>query len=103
MCAPCPQRSPPRLLTDAACGGLEPPPARRLRRARLHLWHDRLPLGSTFYINPPSAFVAHHRRSSARTISQGTASPSRRRTHSARRGWLTTARSRLLQCCKTPC
>ena len=24
-----PQRSPPRLLTDAACGGLESPPARR--------------------------------------------------------------------------
>src|SRR5215218_9796704 len=28
-----PQRSPPRLLTDAACGGLQPPPAERLRRA----------------------------------------------------------------------
>ena len=27
-----PQRSPPRLLTDAACGGLESPPARRPRR-----------------------------------------------------------------------
>jgi hypothetical protein len=30
---PCPQRSPPRLLTDAACGGLTPPPAERRRRA----------------------------------------------------------------------
>ncbi len=29
-----PQRSPPRLLTAAACGGLRPPPARRPRRAR---------------------------------------------------------------------
>src|SRR4051794_13069896 len=28
-----PQRSPPRLLTDAACGGLGSPPARRTRRA----------------------------------------------------------------------
>jgi hypothetical protein len=31
---PFPQRSPPRLLTDAACGGLKPPPAGRLRRAK---------------------------------------------------------------------
>src|SRR3954452_19562519 len=31
--APFPQRSPPRLLTAAACGGLQPPPAGRLRRA----------------------------------------------------------------------
>ena len=35
-----PQRSPPRLLTDAACGGLRPPPAGRSRRANLHLWHS---------------------------------------------------------------
>ena len=28
-----PQRSPPRLLTDAACGGLGSPPTRRTRRA----------------------------------------------------------------------
>src|SRR6266567_5368066 len=35
--APFPQRSPLRLLTGAACGGLEPPPARRLRRTSLHL------------------------------------------------------------------
>jgi hypothetical protein len=36
-CPPFPQRSPPRLLTDAACGGLQPLPAKRLRRAHLHL------------------------------------------------------------------
>jgi hypothetical protein len=30
---PSPQCSPPRLLTDAACGGLTPPPAERRRRA----------------------------------------------------------------------
>src|SRR5215813_13151052 len=29
-----PQRSPPRLLTGAACGGLGSPPARRTRRAK---------------------------------------------------------------------
>ena len=35
-----PQRSPPRLLTGAACGGLESPPARRPRRTYLHHWHS---------------------------------------------------------------
>jgi hypothetical protein len=35
-----PQRSPPRLLTGAACGGLGSPPARRARRANLHHWHS---------------------------------------------------------------
>ena len=35
-----PQRSPPRLLTDAACGGLQSPPARRPRRTCLHHWHS---------------------------------------------------------------
>ena len=37
-----PQRSRPRLLTNAACGGLGPPPARRTRRATLHHWHSTL-------------------------------------------------------------
>ena len=35
-----PQRSPRRLLTGAACGGLGSPPARRARRANLHHWHS---------------------------------------------------------------
>jgi hypothetical protein len=35
-----PQRSPPRLLTAAACGGLGPPPDRRSRRASLHHRHS---------------------------------------------------------------
>ena len=35
-----PQRSPPRLLTDAACGSLESPPARQPRRTNLHHWHS---------------------------------------------------------------
>ena len=51
--APFPQRSPPRLLTDAACGGLKPPPAGRLRRAHLHLWCSQLPSGPIFYILIP--------------------------------------------------
>src|SRR5713226_7210883 len=42
-----PQRSPPRLLTAAACGGLGSPPARRARRANLHHWHSTL-RGATF-------------------------------------------------------
>ena len=37
---PNPQRSPPRLLTDAACGGLRSPPARRPRRTYPHHWHS---------------------------------------------------------------
>src|SRR5580704_10793976 len=35
-----PRRSPPRLFTGAARGGLLPPPARRQRRACLHLLHS---------------------------------------------------------------
>ena len=40
---PFPQRSPPRLLTVAACGGLEPSPDGRLRRTYLHLLHSIAP------------------------------------------------------------
>src|SRR2546429_1074507 len=50
-----PQRSPPRLLTAAACGGLSSPPARRARRANLHHWHSTL-RGAT---SPHSAFGTH--------------------------------------------
>jgi hypothetical protein len=46
-----------RHLTDAACGGLRPPPAGRPRRTYLHLLHNTASSGS--YIKPPSAFVAH--------------------------------------------
>ena len=35
-----PQRSPPRLLTDAACDGSQSPPARRPRRTHPHHWHS---------------------------------------------------------------
>src|SRR5215218_7190890 len=58
---PFPHRSPRRSSANAACGGLEPPPEGRLRRAYLHLSHStdsrRSPL-------PPhqdlrSSFMAH--------------------------------------------
>ena len=35
-----PQRSPPRLLTDAACDGSQSPPPRRPRRTHPHHWHS---------------------------------------------------------------
>ena len=38
-----PQRSPPRLLTAAACGGLRSAPDRRTRRALLHLSYSCAP------------------------------------------------------------
>ena len=44
-----PQRSPPRLLTDAACGGLRAPPARRTRRANLHHWHSTVRAGDLLH------------------------------------------------------
>jgi len=44
-----PQRSPPRLLTDAACGGLGSPPARRTRRALLHHWYSTLHAGDLLH------------------------------------------------------
>ena len=51
-----PERSPRRLLTDAASGGLGSPPARRTRRANLHHWHSTGLVLTTFYviITPPS-------------------------------------------------
>ena len=64
--APFPRRSPPRLLTDAARGGLRPPPAGRPRRANLHLQHSTASKDPIFYIEPPSAFVAHNRPHSGR-------------------------------------
>ncbi len=48
-----PQRSPPRLLTGAACGGLGSPPARRTRRTYLHRWHSTARAGD----------LLHHRHS----------------------------------------
>ena len=44
-----PQRSPPRLLTSAACGGLGSPPARRTRRTYLHRWHSTARAGDLLH------------------------------------------------------
>src|SRR5262249_58568934 len=61
-----PQRSPPRLLTAAACGGLRSAPDRRTRRALLHL---------SYSCAPPilaSALVTHDpQRSSGRIRGTG--------------------------------
>lgn len=54
LAGPFPQRSPPRLLTGAACGGLEPPAAGRLQRVCLHLRRSFAPSVS-FYSIPPCA------------------------------------------------
>src|SRR3954470_23257696 len=54
-----PRRSPQRSSANAAVGGLEPPPAGRLRRAYLHLPRSTTSRSST-YRKPPSAFVTHH-------------------------------------------
>src|SRR5262245_16914800 len=48
-----PQRSPPSLLTTAACGGLRPAPDCRSRRALLHLSYSSAPQYSD------GAFVTH--------------------------------------------
>jgi hypothetical protein len=48
-----PQRSPPSLLTTAACGGLRPAPDCRPRRALLHLSYSSAPSYSD------RAFVTH--------------------------------------------
>jgi len=44
-----PKRSPRRLLTAAASGGLGSPPARRARRVNLHHWHSTVRAGG-FYV-----------------------------------------------------
>ena len=54
---PFPHRSPRRSSANAACGGLKPPPDRRLRRATLHLLQNTASRSSP--ITLPSAFVAH--------------------------------------------
>src|SRR5215216_5169394 len=69
--APFPQRSPPRLLTGAACGGLQPPPAGRLRGAHPHLLCSTAPERSSLHRSPPSRSwhteVARHDPSSLLT------------------------------------
>ena len=49
--APFPHRSPRRSSANAACGGLQPPTAGRLRRANLHLLHSTMSKSSTYKQN----------------------------------------------------
>ena len=57
-----PQRSPPRLLTGAACGGLGSPPARRTRRTYLHHWHSTVRAGDLLHrLTPLSGHTAERR------------------------------------------
>src|SRR5882724_4802059 len=59
---PFPQRSPPRLLTGAACGGLGSPPARRTRRTFLHHWHSTVHAGDLLHrLTPLSGHTAERR------------------------------------------
>ena len=68
-----PQRSPPSLLTTAACGGLRPAPDCRPRRALLHLSY------SSALSYSDSAFVTHAPNrtplSAIRDISNGRSGP----------------------------
>ena len=61
-----PQRSPPRLLTDAACGGLESPPVRRPRRTYPHHWHST---------DRADDLLHHHHFPSGHTVSGGREPP----------------------------
>src|SRR5712675_444217 len=57
-----PQRSPPRLLTGAACGGLGSPPARRTRRTYLHHWHSTVRAGDLLHrLTPLSGHTTERR------------------------------------------
>ncbi len=57
-----PQRSPPSLLTTAACGGLRSAPDRRTRRTFLHLSYScAAPFGSALLVTQdPSATLGVH-------------------------------------------
>ena len=57
--APFPHRSPRRSSANAACGGLKPPPNRRLRRANLHLLQNIESRKSLLHLRLRSSFVAH--------------------------------------------
>jgi len=61
-----PQRSPPRLLTGAACGGLGSPPARRTRRTYLHHWHSTVRAGDLLHRLTPLSGRTTERRIRAR-------------------------------------
>jgi hypothetical protein len=60
------QRSPPSLLTRAACSGLTPAPDRRRRGAHPHLSYSATPSFSE------DVFVTHRRDASDRSVEDGT-------------------------------
>jgi len=66
-----PQRSPPRLLTGAACGGLGSPPARRTRRTYLHHWHSTVHAGDLLHRLTPLSGRTTERRLHARLAPAG--------------------------------
>ena len=73
-----PQRSPPRLLTGAACGGLGSPPARRTRRTYLHHWHSTVHAGDLLHrLTPLSG------RTTERPVQVGAVSVNRAESRSA--------------------
>ena len=61
LCPGFPQRSPPLLLTTAACGGLRSAPDRRPRRALLHLSCSYAPSSQTALVthDPNATSVSH--------------------------------------------
>jgi len=61
------QRSPPRLLTGAACSGLGSPPARRTRRTCLHHWHSTVHAGDLLHRHH-SPFRTHRRSAAIRAL-----------------------------------
>ena len=61
------QRSPPRLLTSAACSGLGSPPARRTRRTYLHYWHSTVRAGDLLHRLTPLSGRTTERRVGARS------------------------------------
>jgi len=80
-----PQRSPPRLLTGAACGGLGSPPARRTRRTYLHHWHSTVRAGDLLHrLTPLSGHTTERRISRGgcdqRSSRSATSLPERERT-----------------------
>jgi hypothetical protein len=78
-----PHRSPRQASTNAAVGGLEPPPAGRLRRAYLHLPCSTASRSST-YIKLPSTFGTQHKGHQRLRRDASRASRHRRRSHSRR-------------------
>ena len=83
----------PGSFTDAACGGLRPPPAWAVPEGLppSPVQHRIQSIPSTS--EPPSAFLAHHRLRSVRTRLLGTPGSARYRGHSAETNWRATGRS----------